>query len=128
MQQRPGVFTAGLLTGGFAVSTTQATAIAMARPLTPIYITHGLHDPLLRIASTGYLSRDRLRAAYVATGLVDADGAAALLPFEAYDTPSYFNQVVPQVPGYAEPDNHAVMGPTYTDTTKLQWLLSQVKP
>jgi len=128
MQQRPGVFTAGLLTGGFGVSAAQATAIATARPLTPIYITHGLHDPLLRIASTGYLSRDRLRAAYVATGLVDADGAAALLPFEAYDTPSYFNQVVPQVPGYAEPDNHAVMGPTYSDTTKLQWLLSQVKP
>jgi predicted peptidase len=128
MQQRPGVFAAGLLTGGFAVSATQATAIATARPLTPIYITHGLHDPLLRINFTGYLSRDRLRAAYVATGLVDADGAAALIPFEAYDTPSYFNQVVPQVPGYAEPDNHAVMGPTYTDTSKLTWLLSQVKP
>jgi predicted peptidase len=128
MQQRPGVFTAGLLTGGFAVSVAQATAIATARPLTPIYITHGLHDPLLRIASTGYPSRDRLRAAYAATGLVDADGAAALIPFVAYDTPSYFNQVVPQVPGYAEPDNHAVMGPTYADTSKLQWLLAQAKP
>jgi predicted peptidase len=127
MQQRPGVFTAGLLTGGFAVSAAQATAIATARPLTPIYITHGLHDPLLRIATTGYLSRDRLRAAYVATGLVDADAAAALIPFVAYDTPSFFNQAVPQVPGYAEPDNHAVMGPTYADTSKLQWLLAQVK-
>ena len=128
MSQRPGVFTSGLLTGGFGVSITQATNIAKARPLTPIYITHGLYDPLLRIATTGYLSRDRLRAAYVATGLVDADGAAALIPFVAYDTPSYFNQVVPQVPGYAEPDNHAVMGPTYSDTSKLQWLLAQVKP
>jgi uncharacterized repeat protein (TIGR02543 family) len=127
MQQRPGVFASGLLTGGFAVSTTQATAIATARPLTPIYITHGLYDPLLRIGTTGYYSRDRLRAAYMATGLVDAAGAAALIPFLAYDTPAYFNQVVPSVPGYAEPDNHAVMGPTYTDTPKLTWLLSQVK-
>lgn len=128
MQQRPGFFTAGLLTGGFAVSTTQATAIATARPLTPIYITHGIHDHLLNYNTTGVRSRDRLRAAYVATGLVDADGAAALIPFEGYDTPAFFNQVVPQVPGYAEPDNHAVMGPTYADTSKLTWLLSQVKP
>jgi uncharacterized repeat protein (TIGR02543 family) len=127
MQQRPGVFTSGLLTGGFAVSTVQATAIATARPLTPIYITHGLRDPLLRIATTGYYSRDRLRAAYVATGLVDTAGAQALIPFQEYDTPTYFNQVVPSVPGYAAPDNHAVVGPTYTDTAKLTWLLSQVK-
>jgi predicted peptidase len=63
LHQRPGVFASGLLTGGFAVSTTQATAIATARPLTPIYITHGLYDPLLRIGTTGYYSRDRLRAA-----------------------------------------------------------------
>jgi len=128
MQQRPGFFTAGLLTGGFAVSTTQATAIATARPLTPIYITHGIHDHLLNYNTTGIVSRDRLRAAYVATGLVDAAGAEALIPFEGYDTPAFFNQVVPQVPGYAEPDNHAVMGPTYADTSKLTWLLSQVKP
>jgi len=128
MSQRPGVFAAGLLTGGFAVSTTQATAIATARPLTPIYITHGIHDHLLNYNTTGVVSRDRLRAAYVATGLVDADGAATLIPFEGYDTPAFFNQVVPQVPGYAEPDNHAVMGPTYADTSKLTWLLSQVKP
>ena len=128
MQQRPGLFTAGLLTGGFAVSTTQATAIATARPLTPIYITHGIHDHLLNYNTTGVVSRDRLRAAYVATGLVDAAGAEALIPFEGYDTPAFFNQVVPQVPGYAEPDNHAVMGPTYADTSKLTWLLSQVKP
>lgn len=128
MQQRPGVFAAGLLTGGFAVSTTQATAIATARPLTPIYITHGIHDHLLNYNTHGIVSRDRLRAAYVATGLVDAAGAEALIPFEGYDTPAFFNQVVPQVPGYAEPDNHAVMGPTYADTSKLTWLLSQVKP
>jgi len=128
MQQRPGFFTAGLLTGGFAVSTTQATAIATARPLTPIYITHGIHDHLLNYNTTGIVSRDRLQAAYVATGLVDAAGAEALIPFEGYDTPAFFNQVVPQVPGYAEPDNHAVMGPTYADTSKLTWLLSQVKP
>ena len=128
MQQRPGFFTAGLLTGGFAVSTTQATAIATARPLTPIYITHGIHDHLLNYNTTGIVSRDRLRAAYVATGLVDAAGAEALIPFEGYDTPAFFNQMVPQVPGYAEPDNHAVMGPTYADTSKLTWLLSQVKP
>ena len=128
MQQRPGFFTAGLLTGGFAVSTTQATAIATARPLTPIYITHGIHDHLLNYNTTGIVSRDRLRAAYVATGLVDSAGAEALIPFEGYDTPAFFNQVVPQVPGYAEPDNHAVMGPTYADTPKLTWLLSQVKP
>jgi predicted peptidase len=128
MQQRPGFFTAGLLTGGFAVSTMQATAIATARPLTPIYITHGIHDHLLNYNTTGIVSRDRLRAAYVATGLVDAAGAEALIPFEGYDTPAFFNQVVPQVPGYAEPDNHAVMGPTYADTSKLTWLLSQVKP
>jgi predicted peptidase len=128
MQQRPGVFTAGLLTGGFAVSTTQASAIATARPLTPISITHGIHDHLLNINTTGYRSRDRLRAAYEATGLVDASGAATLIPFEEYDTPAFFNQVVPQVPGYAEPDNHAVVGPVYTDTPNLQWLLDQVKP
>jgi len=128
MSQRPGVFAAGLLTGGFAVSSTQATAIATARPLTPIYVTHGIHDHLLNYNTTGVVSRDRLRSAYVATGLVDANGAAVLIPFEGYDTPAFFNQVVPQVPGYAEPDNHAVMGPTYADTSKLTWLLSQVKP
>lgn len=128
MQQRPGFFAAGLITGGFGVSVAQATAIATARPLTPIYITHGIYDHLLNVATTGRVSRDRLRTAYVNTGLVDAAGAAALIPYEEYDTPAFFNQVVPQVPGYAEPDNHAVMGPTYADTSKLMWLLSQVKP
>lgn len=128
MQQRPGFFAAGLLTGGFGVSATQATAIATARPLTPIYITHGIYDHLLNVATTGRASRDRLRAAYVNTGLVDEAGAEALIPYDEYDTPAFFNQVVPQVPGYAEPDNHAVMGPTYADTPKLLWLLSQAKP
>lgn len=130
MSQRWGFFASGLLTGGFAVSAAQATNIAKARPLTPINITHGLHDPLLNINSTGYTSRDRMRAAYVATGLVDAAGAAALLPFAALDTPLYFNQVVPQIPGYTEPDNHAVDGAVYADPAHAYtlWLLAQHKP
>ena len=128
MQQRPGFFASGLLTGGFAVSTVQATAIATARPLTPIYITHGTYDHVLNVATTGRVSRDRLRAAYVATGLVDAAGAEALIPYQEYDTPAFVNQVVPQVAGYAEPDNHAVVGPTYADVTKPTWLLDQSKP
>lgn len=128
MQQSPGIFDAGLLTGGFAVSAVQATAIATARPLTPIYITHGTFDHLLNVATTGRVSRDRLRNAYVATGLVDAAGAALLIPYQEYNTPAFINQVVPQVAGYAEPDNHAVVGPTYADTSKLQWLLYGYPP
>jgi len=128
MQQSPGIFDAGLLTGGFAVSVAQANAIATARPLTPIYITHGTFDHLLNVATTGRVSRDRLRNAYVATGLVDAAGAASLIPYQEYNTPAFINQVVPQVPGYAEPDNHAVVGPTYADTPKLTWLLYGYPP
>jgi predicted peptidase len=128
MQQNPGIFDAGLLTGGFAVSVAQANAIATARPLTPIYITHGTFDHLLNVATTGRVSRDRLRTAYLNTGLVDAAGAAALIPYQEYNTPAFINQVVPQVPGYAEPDNHAVVGPTYADTSKLTWLLYGYPP
>jgi predicted peptidase len=123
MSSHPGFVSALLLTGGFAVSTSQATNIA--KDLTPIWITHGLHDPLLPVATTGRVSRDRLRAAYVAAG-VDQATAENLVRYTEFDTPAYFNQVTPLVPGYAEPDNHAVMGPTYSTTEILQWLLAQV--
>jgi predicted peptidase len=125
LSQRPGFFSSGLLTGGMSVSTTQAAAIA--NDLTPIYITHGLYDHLINV-SNGRTSRDRMRAAYVAKGLTAAE-AAALLPYLEIDTPDFTNQINPAIPGYAEPDNHAVDGPTYATSSRtgiLQWLLAVV--
>jgi predicted peptidase len=112
MSTRPGLFSAALITGGFAVSAAQAANIATDR--TPIWITHGLHDPLLRVETTGRVSRDRLRSAYVAAG-VDPAEVQDLVRYTEFDTPQY-----------EEPDDHAVMGPTYRDTEILRWLLAQV--
>jgi predicted peptidase len=108
---RPGLFSAVLLTGGFAVSTTQAASIATDR--TPIWITHGTNDHLLNVATTGRLSRDRLRAAYVAAG-VDPTAVEDLVRYTEYGNEAY-----------SQPDYHLAAAPTYEDETTLQWLLEQ---
>lgn len=108
---RPGLFSAVLITGGFAVSATQAASIAADR--TPIWITHGTNDHLLNVATTGRLSRDRLRAAYVAAG-VDPGAVEDLVRYTEYGNDAY-----------SLPDYHLAAAPTYEDETILQWLLEQ---
>jgi predicted peptidase len=110
MATHPGLFTAALITGGFQISPDQATSIATDR--TPIWITHGLHDPLLPVAY-GRNSAATLRSAYVAAGVAPA-AAAHLIRYTEFGDDAY-----------SEPDYHAVMGPTYQDTAILRWLLAQ---
>jgi predicted peptidase len=108
---RPGLFSAVLITGGFAVSATQAASIATDR--TPIWVTHGTNDHLLNVTTTGRLSRDRLRAAYVAAG-VDPLEVEDLVRYTEYGDEAF-----------AQPDRHLAAAPTYEDETILQWLLEQ---
>jgi predicted peptidase len=110
MATNPGLFSAALITGGFQISADQAAQIATDR--TPIWITHGLHDPLLPVAF-GRNSTAALRSAYVAAG-VDPAKAANLVRYTEFGDDAY-----------SEPDYHAVMGPTYEDTAILRWLLAQ---
>ncbi len=108
---RPGLFSAALITGGFAVSAAQAASIATDR--TPIWITHGTNDHLLNVATTGRLSRDRLRAAYVAAG-VDPAVVNDLVRYTEYGNDAF-----------SQPDYHLAAAPTYEDENILQWLLAQ---
>jgi predicted peptidase len=108
---RPGLFSAALITGGFAVSAAQAASIASDR--TPIWITHGTNDHLLNVATTGRLSRDRLRAAYVAAG-VDPAAVNDLVRYTEYGNAAF-----------SQPDFHLAAAPTYEDETILEWLLAQ---
>lgn len=110
MATHPGLFSAALITGGFQISADQAAQIATDR--TPIWITHGLHDPLLPVAN-GRNSTAMLRSAYVAAG-VDPAAADHLIRYTEFGDDAY-----------SEPDYHAVMGPTYEDTAILRWLLAQ---
>ena len=108
---RPGLFSAALITGGFAVSAAQAAGIAADR--TPIWITHGTNDHLLNVATTGRLSRDRLRSAYIAAG-VDPAAVNDLVRYTEYGNDAF-----------SQPDRHLAAAPTYEDETILQWLLAQ---
>jgi predicted peptidase len=107
---RPGLFTAGLVTGGFQVSAAQATAIATAG--TPVWITHGVNDHLLNIS----LARNSRQA------LQDAHRAAGRTPEQIADLvryTEYGNEA------FTLPDYHAAYGPTYADRDILRWLLGQ---
>ena len=63
--KRPDLFAGGLVTGGFPVNATQATAIAAAE--VPVWITHGEHDHLLNVSGARN-STAVLRQAYAARG------------------------------------------------------------
>jgi len=106
----PGLFAGALITGGFQVSEEQATKIAADR--TPIWVTHGTNDHLLKV-SFGQTSTALLRSAYVASGLSQAE-AEGLVRYTEYGNESF-----------SQPDYHAAYGPTYEDSSILQWLLAQ---
>ncbi|GIJ07802.1 hypothetical protein ACFFMR_08120 [Micromonospora andamanensis] len=110
--KRPDLFTAGLVTGGFQVSASQATAIAAAE--IPLWITHGVNDHLLNI-SLARNSRAALRPAYEAQGRTP-EQVAELLHYTEYGNEAF-----------SLPDYHAAYGPTYDDRSILQWLLAQRK-
>lgn len=106
----PGLFAGALITGGFQVSEEQATKIAADR--TPIWITHGTNDHLLKV-SFGQTSTTLLRDAYVAGGLSPSE-AEGLVRYTEYGNEAF-----------SQPDYHAAYGPTYEDSSILQWLLAQ---
>ncbi|WP_326551170.1 hypothetical protein [Micromonospora sp. NBC_01813] len=110
--KRPNLWAAGLITGGFQVSATQAGAIADAE--IPVYITHGVNDHLLNI-SLARNSRAALTAAYTEDGKTEQE-IASLLKYTEYGNDAF-----------SIPDYHAAYGPTYEDRSILQWLLSQRK-
>jgi predicted peptidase len=107
----PGLFDGALITGGFAASATQATAIAASG--TPVWITHGTHDHLLNVVTTGQASYNRIWNAYVALGKTPAQ-ANALVKYTEYADSAFY-----------EPDRHLAAAPTYEDKTILRWLLAQ---
>ncbi|MFY1702784.1 hypothetical protein ACN28G_13725 [Micromonospora sp. WMMA1923] len=108
--KRPDLFAGGLVTGGFQVSPTQATAIAAAG--IPIWITHGVNDHLLNI-SLARNSRTALREAHAAEGRTPAQ-IDTLLRYTEYGNEAF-----------TLPDYHAAYGPTYADRGILRWLLAQ---
>lgn len=111
MTANPGLFDGVLITGGFAVSTAQAAAIAAAG--TPVWITHGTNDHLLNVATTGRASFNRIWAAYAALGKTSAE-IQALLRYTEYGDEAF-----------GLPDRHLAAAPTYEDASILQWLLDQ---
>ena len=108
MAERPELFDAALIVSGFEASEEQAAAIATAR--TPVWITHATSDPVLP-PTFGRTSAERLRAAYTAAGAEDADD---LVRFTEYADDAF-----------TYPDYHAATGPTYSDSSILQWVLAQ---
>lgn len=108
--QRPDLFTAGLVTGGFQISPAQATAIAAAE--IPIWITHGVNDHLLNI-SLARNSRAALQDAHAANGKTP-EQIADLIRYTEYGNEAF-----------SIPDYHAAYGPTYEDRRILRWLLNQ---
>lgn len=111
MAANPGLFDGALITGGFAVSTSQAAAIAAAG--TPVWITHGTHDHLLNVATTGRASFDRIWSAHAALGRTSSE-IQALLRYTEYGDEAF-----------SLPDRHLAAAPTYEDASILQWLLAQ---
>lgn len=107
----PGLFDGALITGGFAAGAAQATAVAASG--TPVWITHGTHDHLLNVVTTGQTSYNRIWNAYVALGKTPAQ-ANALVKYTEYADSAF-----------SEPDHHLAAAPTYEDKTILQWLLAQ---
>lgn len=111
MAANPGLFDGVLITGGFAVSASQAAAIAEAA--TPVWITHGTNDHLLNVATTGRASFDRLWAAHTALGRTPAE-IQSLLRYTEYGNEAF-----------SLPDYHLAAAPTYEDASILQWLLAR---
>ncbi|WFE40857.1 hypothetical protein [Micromonospora sp. WMMD998] len=107
----PGLFDGALITGGFAASEAQATAVAASA--TPVWVTHGTHDHLLNVVTTGQASYNRIWNAYVALGKTPAQ-ANALIKYTEYADSAFY-----------EPDHHLAAAPTYEDRTILRWLLAQ---
>ncbi|WP_461033055.1 hypothetical protein [Streptomyces mayteni] len=110
LAQRPGLFSAALVTGGFRVGADQAERIAASE--TPVWITHGLNDHLLPV-SYGRDSERLLRDAYLAAGSPPAE-IEDLVHYTEYANDAF-----------SEPDYHAAYGPTYEDPSILRWLLRQ---
>jgi len=106
----PDLFAGALLTGGFPASASQLAAIADAK--VPFWITHGTHDHLLAVAG-GRANYATLVANYQARGLSDA-AIARLVHWTEYGDEKF-----------SLPDYHASYGPTYEDSSILQWLLAQ---
>ena len=113
LSSRPDLFAGALITGGFQSNATQRGLIAEAE--VPIWITLGSGDHLLPVASAR-ASYQALVAAYEARGLSDA-AIARLVKWTEY-ADVWFG-----VPA----DRHAAAGPTYQDSSILQWLLAQDK-
>ncbi|MET8202758.1 hypothetical protein [Micromonospora taraxaci] len=111
--KRPDLFAGGLVTGGFPVNATQATAIAAAE--VPVWITHGEHDHLLNVSGARN-STTLLRQAYEARGK-SPEQAADLVHYTEYADSAF-----------SVPDYHAAFGPTYEDSSILRWLRGQAKP
>jgi predicted peptidase len=107
----PGLIDGALITGGFAASEAQATAIAASG--TPVWITHGTGDHLLPVATTGQASFNRIWNAYIALGKSPAQ-ATALVKYTEYPLSAFY-----------EPDQHLAAAPTYEDESILKWLLAQ---
>ncbi|MFI5897379.1 hypothetical protein ACIA5D_45540 [Actinoplanes sp. NPDC051513] len=107
----PGLFDGALITGGFAAGAAQATAIAASG--TPVWITHGTHDHLLNVVTTGQASYNRIWNAYMVLGKTPAQ-ANALVKYTEYADSAFY-----------EPDRHLAAAPTYEDKTILRWLLAQ---
>ncbi|WP_062353270.1 hypothetical protein [Herbidospora yilanensis] len=112
---RPGMWAGGLVTGGFAVNSQQATAIATAE--IPLWITHGVHDHLLNVSGARN-TRNLLTNAYTARGKTPQQ-IDTLLKYTEYEDAAF-----------SLPDYHAAYGPTYEEGNGsiLRWLLSQTKP
>ncbi len=112
MANRPDLIAGALITGGFASSAAERTAIAAAE--VPVWITHGTGDHLLNINSIRN-AHTAFRAAYAARGLSEAE-IDRVLKFTEYGDSSF---------EYL--DRHLAAAPTYEDETILQWLLAQNK-
>ena len=108
MADDPELFDAALIVSGFAVSEEQAAAIATAQ--TPVWVTHATSDPVLP-PDFGRDSVESLREAYTAAGVNDVE---ALVRFTEYADDDF-----------TYPDYHAATGPTYSDSSFLQWVLAQ---
>jgi predicted peptidase len=111
--ERPDLFAAGLVTGGYAADPGQAAAIAAAE--IPVWITHGVHDHALDV-NLARTSRSNLQDAYAERG-TPPQQVDDLLKYVEYEDSAF-----------SIPDYHAAFGPTYEDSSILQWVLNKIKP
>ena len=112
--KRPDLFAGGLVTGGFAVNADQAAAIAAAE--IPLWVTHGVHDHLLE-HQPGPQHPDAADQRVHRRGARRRSRSTRCCTYTEYEDVAF-----------SLPDYHAAFGPTYEDSSILQWLLSQAKP